>query len=214
MYDCLSSRQSPLTKLLENPARYLTTLLTSFFVPLLLVSAAFSSGPLSVSQTNPRYFFDSTGTPVYLAGTYLPHQQIELGTRDFVAYLDYLQQQKHSFTRLWAWEQTPVSATTPLSLLPYERSGPGQALDGGAKFDLRQLNQQYFDQLRARVVEAGQRGIYVSIVLFQSLNLQPKTQRDNSWYTNPFNRDNNTNGINGDTNGDGIGAEEIGRAHV
>src|SRR5262249_7294656 len=91
--------------------------------------------------------------------------------------------------------------------LPYKRTGPGQALDGGPKFDLRRFNQAYFDQLRTRVIEAGQRGIYVSVVLFQSLNPNPKTQTINSWYANPFNRDNNVNGINGDTNGDGIGAE-------
>src|SRR5690349_18142610 len=152
MDQCLFSRHSAITKLLDETSRYLTIVFISTIVPLLIVSSGFSAGPLSVSQTNPRYFFVSTDTPVYLAGTYLPHEQIELGTRDFVTYLDYLQQQKHSFTRLWAWEQTPVSARTPLSLLPYERSGPGQALDGGAKFDLRQLNQQYFDQLRARVM--------------------------------------------------------------
>ena len=207
MYDCLSSRQSPLTKLLENPVRYLTTLLVSFFVPLLIVSAAFSSGPLSISQTNPRYFIDSTGAPVYLAGTYLPHQQIELGTKDFVTYLDYLQQQKHNFTRLWAWEQTPVSAKTPILTLPYERTGRGQALDGGTKFDLRRLNQDYFDQLRTRVIEAAQREIYVSVVLFQTLESQSNTGQDNPWYANPLNRENNVNRINGDTNGDGFGAE-------
>jgi hypothetical protein len=39
------------------------------------------------------------------------------------------------------------------------------------------------------------------------LNVQPKTPTDNSWSANPFNRDNNVNGINGDTNGDGLGTE-------
>ena len=206
MYD-LSSRQSVLRKLLDCASRCLATLLLSSAIPLWMVSTAHAVGPLSVNPTNPRYFFDSTGAPVYLAGTYLPPEQIELGTKDFMAYLDYLQQQKHNFTRLWAWEQTPVSAKTPMLTLPYVRTGPGQALDGGPKFDLRRFNQAYFDQLRARVTEAAQRGIYVSVVLFQSLNPNPKTQTSNSWYANPFNRDNNVNGINGDTNGDGIGAE-------
>src|SRR5690349_15875001 len=195
MYHCFFSRHSTTKKLLDETSRSLITLLVSILVSLLIASSAFSSGPLSISSANPRYFFDSTGTPIYLAGTYLPHQQIELGTQDFTAYLDYLQQQKHNFTRLWAWEQTPVSAKTPMLTLPYERTGPGQALDGGPKFDLRQFNQDYFDQLRARAMAAAQRGIYVSVVLFQSLT---KTQTNNSWYANPFNRDNNVNGINGD----------------
>jgi chitobiase/beta-hexosaminidase-like protein/uncharacterized protein DUF6298/collagenase-like protein with putative collagen-binding domain len=207
MLDCLSSPQSVLTRLLTFRSRYLTKLLFITIVPLLIASTAHGAGPLSVNPANPRYFLDSTGAPVYLAGTYLPSEQIELGTKDFVGYLDYLQQQKHNFTRLWAWEQTPTSAKTPMLTLPYERSGRGQALDGGTKFDLRRLNQDYFDQLRARVTEAAQRGIYVSVVLFQSLNLESKSQTDNSWYANPFNRDNNVNRINGDTNGDGIGAE-------
>ena len=176
---------------------------------LLVVSTAHGAGPLSVNPTNPRYFFDSNGTPVYLAGTYLGHEQIELGTKDFITYLDFLQQQKHNFTRLWAWEQSPSSAKSPLLTLPYERTGPGLALDGGAKFDLRRLNQQYFDQLRARVMEASQRGVYVSVVLFQSLNSQSKTKQDNPWYANPFHRDNNVNRIDGDTNGDGIGDESF-----
>ena len=57
------------------------------------------------------------------------------------------------------------------------KTGPGLALDGGAKFDLRRLNQQYFDQLRARVMEASQRGVYVSVVLFQSLSSSRKQNK-------------------------------------
>src|ERR1051325_1499222 len=206
MFDCLYSSQSAL-RLLDAISRQLTRLLLSAIVPLLIVSTAHSAGSLSVNPANPRYFSDSAGSPVYLAGTYLPHQQIELGTKDFVAYLDYLQQQKHNFTRLWAWEQTPASAKTPMLTLPYERTGRGQALDGGSKFDLRRLNQDYFDQLRTRVIAAAQRGIYVSVVLFQSLESQSNTGQDNPWYTNPFNRDNNINRIDGDTNADNVGAE-------
>jgi hypothetical protein len=207
MYDGLFSRQSVLRKLLDYTSRHLAILLLSAIIPFWMVSAANGAGPLSANPANPRYFFDSTGTPVYLAGTYLAPEQIELGTKDFVGYLDYLQQQKHNFTRLWAWEQTPFSARTPMLTLAYERSGRGRALDGGTKFDLRRLNQDYFDQLRARVVAAAQRGIYVSVVLFQSLDSQLKTGQDNPWYANPFNRDNNINRIDGDTNGDGIGIE-------
>ena len=55
--------------------------------------------------------------------------------------------------------------------------------------------------------QAAQRGVYVSVVLFQSLNATSKKQQDNPWYANPLNRDNNINGINGDTNGNGVGDE-------
>jgi hypothetical protein len=57
------------------------------------------------------------------------------------------------------------------------------------------------------VLAAAQRGIYVSVVLFQSLDSQSNSGQDNPWYANPFNRENNVNRIDGDTNADGIGAE-------
>ena len=135
--------------------QYFPKLLLSTIVALLVVSTAQGAGPLRVNAANSRYFFDSNATPVYLAGTYLGHEQIELGTKDFITYLDFLQQQKHNFTRLWAWEQSPLTAKIPLLTLPYERTGPGLALDGGTKFDLRRLNQDYFDQLRARVMASA-----------------------------------------------------------
>ena len=176
--------------------------------PLLIVATARGAGPLSVDPANPRYFFDSHGSAIYLAGTYLDHEKIELGTQDFISYLDFLQQQKHNFTRLWAWEQTPVTARAPLSTLPYERKGQRLALDGGPKFDLSRFDQTYFDQLRDRVSQAAERGIYVSVVLFQGVKAQSTAQDiKNSWSANPLNRDNNVNRIDGDTNHDGMGDE-------
>ncbi len=169
--------------------------------------SAIAGTPLVSNGINPRYLADSSGKAVYLAGTYLDHDQIELGLADFAAYLDFLQQQKHNFTRLWAWQQTPLAAKSPSLTLAYERTGPELALDGGPKFDLLRLNQDYFDQLRARVVQAAERGVYVSVVLFQTSYGQTKQNQLQSWSANPFNRDNNVNGIDGDTNRDGIGDE-------
>src|ERR1051325_11575826 len=138
-------------RLFRFVSRPLSKLLLSTIAALLVVSTAHSAGPLQVNPANPRYFVDAQGVPVYLAGTYLPHEQIEIGTIDFIDYLDFLQQQRHNFTRLWAWEQSPLTAKKPLATLPYQRTGPGIALDGGPKFDLHRFNQDYFDQLRDRV---------------------------------------------------------------
>jgi len=191
--------------------RSISRCVTSFILCMLAVLTAVSlvhgAGPLRVNPANPRYFVDSAGSPVYLAGTYLAHEQLALGQEDFGAYLDFLQSEKHNLTRLWAWEQTPATAQSPITILPYLRTGPGQALDGGAKFDLLQFNQNHFDQLRARVIEAAQRGVYVSVVLFQSLESSSKKKQDKPWYRNPFNRDNNINNINGDPDGNGTGDE-------
>src|SRR5262249_30199081 len=76
--------------------------------------------PLSIKAANPQYFVDSKGISVYLSGSYLDQNNRFSGSWDFVAYLDSLQKQNQNFTRVWAWEQSP-----------YERTGPGLALDGG-----------------------------------------------------------------------------------
>src|SRR5262249_3223970 len=124
------------------------------------VSSVEAAGPLSVPKTNPRYFFDAKGNPVYLTGSYLHKYNTLTGSWGFASYLDSLQQQKQNFTRVWAWEQSPwtydTSGQVTFSAQPYERTGPGLALDGGLKFDLTRFNQAYFDQLRFRLVEAAQ----------------------------------------------------------
>src|SRR5215510_9249799 len=155
------------------------------------ISPAEAVEPLSVKTANPPYFFDSKGNSVYLSGSYLDQYNRFSGSWDFAAYLDSLQEQNQNFTRLWAWEQSP-----------YERTGPGLALDGGPKFDLRRFNQVYFDQLRSRVVQAAQRGIYVSVMFFEGFNAQKKLGQ-----VDPLQQLNNINGINGDPNRNGSNEE-------
>ncbi len=116
---------------------------------------------------------------------------------------------------MWVWEQARWAPWTPendyyFSPLPYQRTGPGRALDGGAKFDLTKFNQAYFDRLRSRVIEARDRGIYVSIMLFQGWSIEkkrPYATANNPWRGHPFNVNNNINGVNGDSDGDGDGGE-------
>src|SRR5262245_37853189 len=95
------------------------------------ISPAEGIEPLSVKTANPYSFVDSKGNSVYLSGSYLDQYNTLSG--DFAAYLASLQEQNQNFTRVWAWEQSP-----------YERTGPGLALDGGPKFDLTRFNQVYF----------------------------------------------------------------------
>jgi hypothetical protein len=92
--------------------------------------------------------------------------------------------------------------------MPYLRTGTEMASDGKPKFDLNQFNQAYFDRLHQRVISAYDRGIYVSIMLFQGWSIERKKSfRTNPWIAHPFNSDNNINGINGDTNGNGEGED-------
>lgn len=129
---------------------------------------------------------------------------------DYVAYLDYLEGFHHNFIRMWAWETWACNFPQTSGWggggrfhvwpHPYARTGPGEALDGRPKFDLTKFDQEYFKRLRSRVEEAGKRGIYVSVMLFEGwgIDVDPEAKE-----THPFNFDNNVNGINGDPNGDG-----------
>ena len=174
-----------------------------------------AAGPLSVRPSNPRFFVDSNGKAVYLSGVHLNNDLVDRSDKtvlDFTSYLNFLQQYEHNFVRLWAWEQAAwtneSTAKITFDPLPYQRKGPGTALDGGRKFDLSRFNQAYFDRLRSRVVEAGQRGIYVSVMLFQGFSSQRKNiGGGNPWAGHPFNVSNNINGINGDPSGNDNGEE-------
>jgi hypothetical protein len=185
-----------------------------------------TSGPLRVHSTNPRYFADATGRPVYLTGSHVWHnlQDGNSITFNFSAYLDKLQSNNHNFIRLWTAESPQAdvalmpapgfTGTAPwyqkATPLPYARTGPGTAADGSPKFNLAQFDQAYFDRLRARVIAARDRGIYVSIMLFNFRdvwNANTLTPGRNVWRYHPYNTGNNVNGINGDPNGNGNGEE-------
>lgn len=119
-----------------------------------------------------------------------------------------LQAENHNFIRLWRIElpaaqygSDPTEFSTPH---PWVRSGPGTAGDGQPRFNLNQFNQSYFDRLRQRCIDAGNRGIYVGVMLFEGHNL---TNTTSGWYSHPFKLSNNINSISGDTNGDNEGDE-------
>jgi hypothetical protein len=172
----------------------------------------FITGPLRINTANPRYFSDSSGKAVYLTGAHTWSNFQDSGTTnpppkfDFDTYLNFLEKNNHNFFRLWTWEVTgPWVQTTVKNYwfepMPYQRTGPGKALDGGRKFDLTRFNQAYFDRLRQRVKEAADRGIYVSIMLFNGWSVDSqkgKHHSSNPWETHPFNKTNNINGIDGD----------------
>jgi len=175
---------------------------------------------------NPRYFTDGSGKAIYLTGshTWANLQEItgesEPAAFDYEAYLDFLVEHNHNFIRLWNWEHAYWAswAEDTLKVLygspnPFPRTGPGAALDGRPKFDLDRFNQAYFDRLRGRVAAAGQRGIYVMIMLFEGFSVEKKGRsknnpsKGNPWKGHPFNGRNNINGVDGDLDGNGEGQE-------
>ena len=197
--------------------RILVRLLTILALGMLLTDVA--AGPLRVHPSNPRYFTDGRGNTVYLTGSHYWYNlqdgenRTEIIHFDYIAYLDFLKRYNHNFIRMWTWEQATWAPWTKEKVLfdplPYQRTGPGKALDGGLKFDLTKFNQAYFDRLRSRVIAARDRGIYVSVMLFQgwSTGMKGRFTQGNPWKGHPYNINNNINGIDGDVDRDGNGHE-------
>jgi hypothetical protein len=179
---------------------YMTTLTTT-------------TGPLTVSAKNPRYFThrgDATGRAVYLTGSHIWNNlQAGMGPGaeapadperfDFDAYLRFLTDRGHNFIRLWRWEQFRSQAAAGnfhlnMSPQPWARTGPGTAKDGKPRFDLAQFDDAFFERLRERVVKAGEVGIYVGVMLFDgwALHLSPPPDHIEG---HPFHANNNINGV-------------------
>jgi CubicO group peptidase (beta-lactamase class C family) len=204
---------------MKRPGANLLLLSMSMLSPMLpAVVAGPAKGPLRVHPQNGRYFTDGTKLPngslkaVYLTGSHTWANLIDRGPSDpppafdFEGYLDFLETNHHNFIRLWArhvsWYHGYGDGELHAAPLAWTRSGPGKALDGKPKFDLGKFNPAYFDRLRARVMAARNRGIYVSIMLFGG-----SYECRGGWQGNPFNAQNNVNSINGDLNNDGNGLE-------
>lgn len=170
-----------------------------------------SAGPLSISTANPRYFTDGKKI-ILLTGSHTWNNLVDMSPiqkqLNYSSYLEFLEKNNHNFFRLWAWELTtwdthvfgskePNAVIHKINLLPYLRTGPGVALDGELKFDLKKLNPAYFNRLQSRVKAAQDKGIYVSVMLFEGWGLQ-KLNRHKGWESNPFNPKNNINHTNGE----------------
>ena len=185
-----------------------------------VAGAGAARGPLRVCRENPRYFADPSGKPVYLAGAHTWPNLRDLGPGeppppfDFPRYLAFLEAHGHNFIRLWAWDLSRWEApgdNAPAGLmstwpLPWRRTGPGLALDGKPKFDLSQFEEEHFRRLRERVAAGGERGIYVSVMLFEGWGAQ-FCALPWGWEGHPFHPKNNINGVDGDPDRDGRGLE-------
>lgn len=171
---------------------------------------------LTVNETNPRYFDNGNGKALILTGTHNQNTLQDQGTSDppssfnFSNFLTLLVNNGHNFTRGWVtttpqwYENSSDQFIVPL---PWARTGPGNAADGKLKFDLTSFNQDYFDQIRARIIAAGEQGIYVSVMFFQGWSVNEFDVGSNVWDYHPFNAANNINSIDGDADEDGAGED-------
>jgi 4-amino-4-deoxy-L-arabinose transferase-like glycosyltransferase len=180
-----------------------------------LLHSATATGPLKVNPINRRYFTDATGRSILLAGSHTWSNFQDAGpfeppTKfDFETYLRFLREHKHNFMRLWRWEEADWAPWRPYHYRfvpsPYLRPGPGDALDGKPKFDLTKYDESFFDRLRGRIIQAEKQGVYVSVMLFNSVESKGPNDWEDPWRGHPYNGNNNINGINGGpgTRGDG-----------
>jgi len=103
--------------------------------------------------------------------------------------------------RLWAVHSTGAAelfgTKNNAVPMPWVRSGGGTALDGEQRFDLTQLNQTYFDQLRYIVQTGHSYGLSFGIMLFDSEDFRgdPPTDAYSFVKGTPFWGPNNNNGI-------------------
>jgi hypothetical protein len=177
-------------------------------------------GPLRVHPTNPRYFTDGSGQAIFLTGSHTWANFQDIGVAplpkfDWPAYLDMMVKHNHNFMRFWHWMQAAYAPWTDEKMLvdplPYLRTGPGTALDGLPKFDLTKFNPAYFDRMRARLIEARDRGIYAAVQLFQSFS-ENKGGACNPWPAHPYNSKNNINGFSGEK--ESTGTVDLNRGDV
>jgi hypothetical protein len=169
-------------------------------------------GPLRKNQVNSRYFTDNTGQAVCLTGSHTWASLMEIKRSgdlnfDYRAFLEMLAFHGHNCMRLWTWDHAEGAPWTEEKVffepVPFERTGPGLALDGKPKYDLGKYNQAYFDRLRERVIQAGKLGIYVSVMFFEGWCVKWSYPASDAWPAHPYHKDNNINQVDGDPNGDG-----------
>lgn len=177
-----------------------------------------TTGPLTNSTKNPRYFVDKNGTSVYLVGTQTWNTFQDIGnnggitTFDFNAYVAFLKAHHHNATILWHkdlpqacnWSAGGQWRTSDVGW-PWIRSTTPGATDGGNKFDLATLNQPFFDRMLTRAQQLNNAGIYVVVQFFDGLGLADYRCSGSSPNGDglPFSSANNINGVS-DGGGQGM----------
>lgn len=171
----------------------------------LLIAASSLAAPLTIDTDNPRYVSDDSGNAIYLTGSHnwgvLTDDDDGVTDVGAIEFLDYMASHNQNFIRLWvssrAWTDGGTVHDTPII---FQRTGGSSATDGLPKFDLTKYDSAYTDALRNFIEEASNRGIYVSIMLFEGWwNAAGGTTRANAWDGNPYNPLNNINSLGATT---------------
>ena len=191
-------------------------MLTIILVGGLSWAAPPATGPLKKCEANPRYFADGSGKPVLLVGSHNWHNFQDNGHRlpesqdpppdfDYDTYLDFLDKHDHNFFRLWRWEAPKWTDAHPgvsSSIAGPIRGSARTRLGGRRQAEVRPVDvrPRVFRSDARRIIKARDRGIYVSIMLFEGWELQ----FTDAWKYHPFHGPNNVSGIDADPEGRGL----------
>ena len=110
--------------------------------------------------SNPRCFLYK-GKPIVLITATEHYGAVLNGQFDYVPYLDELARNRLNLSRTFTFYREVEDSIPPLGytntlaprpgqeVMPWKRTGPGKANDGGMKFDLDQWNPAYFTRMKA-----------------------------------------------------------------
>lgn len=174
------------------------------------VTAYAADGTLSVLLSNRRYLTVDGVTPFFLVGS--DHWQ---GLVDYSASAapttptNYTAQfaieaaRGSNWIRMFTWDYSRLNGILNtqdfFAPLAYRRTGPGNAVDGGLKFDLTLYDTDYFARMRAIIQLAATYGMHVVVMLFEGLDAQSAS----TWKVDghPYASTNNINSITGESAG-------------
>jgi len=174
-------------------------------------------------STNPRYFTDSNGCPIYLTGshTWSNLQDGDGNAFTWSSYLAMFSTYKWNLARMWLstspygvnnFPAPGYNGSTPwynaITPNPYARHGSTCcAADGGNKFDLDTFNSTFWTRLNDRIHDLKNAGVYAMVMAFNRFDHDNAIGGREVWAYHPYNSANNTNSLNGDTNANNNGEE-------
>jgi Family of unknown function (DUF6298) len=156
-------------------------------------AALHAQDAVKIDPENPKYLL-FRGKPLALISASEHYGSVINRPFDFEKYLDDAQKHKITVTRTFLFYRELQSARNPSSpckpespdyISPYQRTGPGKAMDGEPKYDLDKWNPEYFERLHRFLYAASKRGIVVELTVFSN------TYADNIWALNPLRAANN-----------------------
>ena len=159
---------------------------------------------LAIYPSNPHYFQNGDGQPILLIGdsASTTFADVDYG---FKTMFDTLKANDINLSRVWVfWGcETLIGNLNRVMVIPYLRTGPGDANDGKSKYDLSQFNPDFFERLRNVCISAREHGIFLQLILFDAWLLKHPFL----WINHAYQRNNNINGVDGDPENTGTGID-------